>query len=726
MDIKKNSQNPYERLDSKTELLWKKMSDEVLTNRSSGKGIAFNEVLTEESKKEKESPLVPAFHLWSADNFSFGKEYVRAIRQYDASIESSQLTRAFLPNQDFISAALMHKAFAQRIHGNHEEAITTFIELFEFDGFNKDSMLQAGMLAEQHQQYDRAMEYYLKIANREMTSKTASPAEMARRAVERLTGKDIEYSNSATGLADTLFQLIDQKDTTSLRKLISKTHFSIGPVGGHTSYEDLSFVDTFLKELMLAPVKIGKAVLGTGGKRYLLTSGWKGQWFEGNVSLMITKAPQGWQWTGVALHQPNEYWVDRWKPTEKQTNDPLPFELRAPWPKDECFTAGGLWEYVVEQAAVAGAGLFGFLIAEGFAASSCCGWGPRGYYYNSGPTHDEEDAFAIDFTRYRRFVPYDNESGGTPVLAVRDGVVSRVNSGVDSGDSSMANRVEIEHSDPGNASDLDRFTSKYLHLEGPFRIPVSTGMSVRVGTRLGLMDDTGNSVLDHLHFSIHDRQLTYSGAPEGRSVRPTPMSGVKLGDSDSNKCVRSDNVEYKGTNQIIHPSSFAGQNWMIVPVALASNETPPDSVTKQDWMLVLSGVANLNLKGNGSEWLRETVRLLPDMLAPIDFAINKHNIPTPSGSFTKRFQVEQWVPHATLSSIFNKNHSVNSGFAVDLWRPHPFFTDTDAVTNEPVDNLFNGIQVDVAVSDIDAFFYRISYHITLIGKIRFCQPIIVD
>jgi hypothetical protein len=69
---------------------------------------------------------------------------------------------------------------------------------------------------------------------------------------------------------------------------------------------------------------------------------------------------------------------------------------------------------------------------------------------------------------------------------------------------------------------------------------------------------------------------------------------------------------------------------------------------------------------------------------------------------------------------------VNSGFAVDLWRPHPFFNDTDVVTNAPINNLFNGIQVDVAVSDIDAYFYRISYHITLIGKIRFGQPIIVE
>lgn len=725
MSAKKNTGKSFEKLDNKTDLLWRKISDDVLKNRVSKSGVEFNKLLVKESKRDMESPLVPAFQLWSADNLAFEGEYKQAVKFYDECVNSSQSNKPFLANQDFISGSLMHKAFAQKIIGNYNDAITTFNDLYNFNSSNKDTIFQAGALAEKIKKYDLAVEYYSQISNKKLTSKTDSPAEMARRAIERLKSPKIGYAKSATDLADKLFRLLEKKDTAALKKIISKTHFSIGPIGGHTAFEDLSFVDIFLEELTIGVIKIQKSILGTGGKRYIPTSDWQGKWFNGGVTLIITEAPQGWQWTGIALHNPNELWIDRWKPSKTQKNDPLPFEIRAPWPKDQCFTAGGLWEYVAEQALVAGAGFFGFLIAEGLSAKSCCGWGPRGFYYNSGPTHDEEDAFSIDFTRYRRYVPYDNESGGTPVLAVRDGVVSRVNAGVSSGDSSMANRVEIEHTDPGNASDQNRFTSKYLHLEGPFRIPVSVGMSVRVGTRLGLMDDTGNSVLDHLHFSIHDRQLLYSGAPEGRSVRPTPMSGHTLGDSDSNKCVRSNNIEYTGSNQLIYPSSFAGQNWMIVPVALASNETPPNSVSEQKWMLMLSGVANLNLKGNGSEWLRETVRLVPDILAPMDYAINKFNIPTPSESFTKRFQVEQWVPHATMSSIYNKNHSVNSGFAVDLWRPHPFFNDTDVVTNAPINNLFNGIQVDVAVSDIDAYFYRISYHITLIGKIRFGKPIII-
>jgi hypothetical protein len=183
-------------------------------------------------------------------------------------------------------------------------------------------------------------------------------------------------------------------------------------------------------------------------------------------------------------------------------------------------------------------------MAAGFARSDC-GFGPRGFYYNEGSTHDEEDAFAIDFTRYRKNVPYNNDSGGTPVLAVRDGIVVRVSAGTRTGSSSASNTVEINHADPANPSDTTRFRSRYLHMEGPFRIPVSLGMAVIAGQRLGLMDDTGNSLLDHLHFSLHDRNLSHPKASYGRSIRPTPMSGVSLGDGSSAKCVSSTNLERK-------------------------------------------------------------------------------------------------------------------------------------------------------------------------------------
>jgi murein DD-endopeptidase MepM/ murein hydrolase activator NlpD/tetratricopeptide (TPR) repeat protein len=715
-----------EKLDAKTDHEWRELATQVISIRPGENYSSSNVSLLAAADREPQAPTAPAFRLWMADNLAMDGNYSEAVKAYDHCVLATQSARPITAGIDLIEGALMHKAQATCLSGDSHGAISVYRDLINSRPINKIAPLDAGMIAERLGDHTTAVEFYKSIASLESAKRTDDPAQLARRAMERLNAGDVNYSRSATALADQLTTALERRDTRTLRSLVSTTHFAIGPVGGHTGFESLELLDEFLKELLLGEVRVKRQLLGTGGKRYLPSTGWKGKWFQGDVSLIVTEAPGGWQWTGIALFNGNKHWAERWKPAVIQTNDPLPFELHAPWPKDQCFTAGGLWEHVAEAVTVAAAWPFSAIVAAGFAAASCCGWGPRGFYYNSGPTHSDEDAFAIDFTRYRRFVPYDNESGGTSVLAVREGIVSNVRAGYPSGNPTMDNRVEVEHSDPDNPTDLTRFTSKYLHLEGPFQIPIRLAMPIRLGTRLGFMDDTGNSVLDHLHFSIHDRQLTHPDAPAGRSVRPTPMSGVTLGDSDSNKCVESTNIEYTGRNQMIFPKEYAGQNWLITPAALATNESPPASVTDQKWLLVLSGVAIIDLKGNSSQWLRETVRINPNLIPPLIHAITHHNIPTPMVSYTPRFQVEQWVPHSAPSSMFNRKHSVNSGFAVDVWRPHSFNTDTDAVTNAPIGNIFNGIQVDVAVSDIDAFLYRLSYHVTLLGKIKFGKPIIVD
>ncbi|HME74870.1 MAG TPA: hypothetical protein VKI00_04220, partial [Mycobacterium sp.] len=58
---------------------------------------------------------------------------------------------------------------------------------------------------------------------------------------------------------------------------------------------------------------------------------------------------------------------------------------------------------------------------------------------------------------------------------------------------------------------------------------------------------------------------------------------------------------------------FAGENWLIMPAAVAVNESPPRSISDQKWILVLSGVCILNLQGtNANDWTRETRTILPD------------------------------------------------------------------------------------------------------------------
>lgn len=171
-------------------------------------------------------------------------------------------------------------------------------------------------------------------------------------------------------------------------------------------------------------------------------------------------------------------------------------------------------------------------------------------------------------------------------------------------------------------------------------------------------------------------------------------------------------------------NSFAGQNWLITPAALALNEAPPRDIHAQKWLLTLSGVAIVNFQGNSeAQWLHETLILEPTVVDPMNYAIATHSIPPPPGTegngYALAFQVEQDAPYASINSVFNQGQSINSGFAVDVWRPNHFGTGTDAFTHQPVGNLFSGLQVDVAVRDTDAWLYRVGYNISLLGKIVF-------
>jgi murein DD-endopeptidase MepM/ murein hydrolase activator NlpD len=406
-----------------------------------------------------------------------------------------------------------------------------------------EALFHAGQVAETMGDDDHAADLYGLVADGRATPKADDPAQLARRARQRLESSTVAYFNNVYGLADLLAEALEGHDVARLDQLVGNTHFAVGPVGGHVAFAEPAMLELFHRDLLESTVVARRTLKGSGGKRYLITGGWQGDWFRGEVVCILTRAPKGWQWTGIAITEAHDGWAERWRPATRQTNQPLPFTPLAPWPAGQSFKAGGLTEFIAQQAAIVAAGpLFGAIIAAGLARNPC-GFGPRGFYYNQAPTHDEEDAFAIDFTRYEQNEPYNPESGGTPVLAVRDGVVARVSAGTSSGSTSASNTVEIVHVDPDNPADTDRFRSRYLHLAGPFQIRVSEMMFVIVGQRLGRMDDTGNSTFDHLHFSIHDRNISHPNVSHGRSVRPSPMDGSRLGDGDSGTCVRSSNVE---------------------------------------------------------------------------------------------------------------------------------------------------------------------------------------
>jgi hypothetical protein len=208
--------------------------------------------------------------------------------------------------------------------------------------------------------------------------------------------------------------------------------------------------------------------------------------------------------------------------------------------------------------------------------------------------------------------------------------------------------------------------------------------------------------------------------------------------------LRADNhgalLRYRKFNSMKYLTDFAGQNWLITPAALAVGEQPPRSIRDQKWQLILTGVVRADQRGDNSGlWNQQTVSFLPDMAGtddptatsgPLNWAIAHYGIPRPPGTlgqqYLVRFSVDEWAPFVSLSSVYDQGPSVNAGFAVNDWRPNHFDTGTDAVTSEAVNNIFTGVNADLAVNDTDAWIYQLGYNITLIGTIVFITPPVIE
>jgi hypothetical protein len=198
-------------------------------------------------------------------------------------------------------------------------------------------------------------------------------------------------------------------------------------------------------------------------------------------------------------------------------------------------------------------------------------------------------------------------------------------------------------------------------------------------------------------------------------------------------------LRYRGFNSMKYLVDFAGQNWVITPAALALGETPPSSILDQKWLIVLSGVVIANQRGdNSGQWNHQTVSFTPDMAGPDDpastsgplnWAISQHSIARPPGlagrDYVVRFSLEEWSPFVSLGAVFDQGQSINAGFAVDAWRPNHFESGTNVVTGQPVNNIFTGVNADLSVNDSDAWLYRLSYNITLLGRIVFLTPPVI-
>jgi hypothetical protein len=219
------------------------------------------------------------------------------------------------------------------------------------------------------------------------------------------------------------------------------------------------------------------------------------------------------------------------------------FWLKAPWPNGICFRAGGINRYALSKAPFIG----GFIVA--WDTFSCCGYGPYGFYYDQGTTHRDIDKFAIDFVRYQQGVPLLNLALSTQALAAHPGVVTNVVDHHSFGDMSMANRVELDWLTKAETQNFvkmggavqGKFRTKYLHLDRGLNVSVM--MLIPQGARLGFMDHTGNSAWPHLHFSLHDRDLSFNGM-QYASIPPHPLDGHPMLNDNDGDCLKSTNVPF--------------------------------------------------------------------------------------------------------------------------------------------------------------------------------------
>lgn len=539
---------------------WTEVSEVVLAARTNLKFAEAADYLRGQLDADADGVVSHALLLWLGDTLAADGDLAGAIAAYSDLVNRFP-DRAFPERAAWAAQALELRAVAQEQAEDVEGAVSSYRELLErYEGKGVSGSwirLCLARVVERAGRVDEAREAYLAAAAASDTDSNLgfSPSDLAARGARRLDepGSTVPDPDD---LGATLARALRARDTATLRKLASPTHFTLSGAAAERSFvETEKALDVFLADVARSTVVAdANRLFGNGEKRYLPTKGWSGDLVGGDAFLLLAKGPAGWSWCGVVLTRPGKAWFDFFPSVEPEKNQPLPFSLRAPWQGGDSFRAGGLDRFLTSLIPVVGGFIF---LADNF---SPCGYGYGGFYYNAGSTHRGQDAFAIDFNRFQPGLPFFDTTDRQPVLAAHPGFVTMVRSNVASGDASNDNRVEIDFDvDPlallrailalfGITISVSvppiRFRSKYLHLAGPGQVPVLPGMVLREGAFLGLMDDTGNSAIPHLHFSIHNRDVLVGGQPFG-SVRPTPMDGQTLNDNEGGKCIASRHPRFR-------------------------------------------------------------------------------------------------------------------------------------------------------------------------------------
>ena len=215
----------------------------------------------------------------------------------------------------------------------------------------------------------------------------------------------------------------------------------------------------------------------------------------------------------------------------------------------------------------------------------------------------------------------------------------------------------------------------------------------------------------------------------------------------------------------VNVSQFVAQNSVILPVfapvihsgpVVTTGTTPgtgvlttanayPQPINNQDWQLILTGEALVNTTSFASS--STEVLLLPsgpgssgpglpggmciDSYPALQYAINTFSVPVPvpAANFSAAvpvFQVEQFA--AVTAQAINVGNGSNAGFSINSWQPNPYATVQFTPKTGPVlsfSHVFTGILVNITILTAAHGTARISFQVTLAGKIVFTNSGIV-
>ena len=530
--------------------IWKELSAQSNFALGNVGEFAINETLLSALATKSNGPFRETYAYWLGEHLR-GMDFRKALELFEESIRIGDGEGSICDFRTPAAAASESGGNLVLTHQGPDESLRWVSEFWATSKASLDLLRGVANAYEVQGDVQSAMDVLKIRMDTKIVNSKSSESQFARREFERLSQG---YSGLPRNkLEKQLVSGLSSGRTKRIKQLPTSTTFSVS-IGCHSTYVDADeFLNLIVDELTLSNVD----VLWEDRQEDAVTvysTGWCGDVFGAGVAFVLRRRGSYWFLDNVWLiDNPNGY-LNTLPDAAVETNSPLPFELFAPWDKQavdnrKSFTAGGLGVKHLDPLAThaggapwwtwfipAGPTLWSSFPPRGLLSS--CGYGLRGLYYGQPTTHLRDDFFAIDFTSYdgiTRATEY------TPVLAAAGGrVLASVH--VNPDDSDRKNYVEVV----SRHDDTD-YVHRYLHLANERRSPVLCGSWVPTECYLGRMQMTGNAVIPHLHFSIHDQSRPYgderlgscSRIQKGHSIRPYPMAGTSLGDLESGKCVQS-------------------------------------------------------------------------------------------------------------------------------------------------------------------------------------------